>query len=152
MAGGDDIRVVGAEQLERLSHRLKAAGDGGLRKELLSRIRASAKPLVSDVRESARQELPSRGGLADLIASSKIGIRTKLSGTISVRLTASSPHDLVSLNAGKLRHPVFSTGTWAQQSVPEGWFDKPPERRAPQIRRDLVDLMGDVARKITRGP
>lgn len=151
LGSGSSDAVAGAEELEKVGRRLVEIGDNQLRKQLLKGIRTAAKPLVEDIRESARDQLPHRGGLAELIAKSKMGIRTRLSGNVSVRLVATSPHDLDQLNRGKLRHPVFGDReNWATQDVPKGWFDKPVEKREPAIRDAVLDAMHEIAEQATR--
>lgn len=51
-----DIRVTGAEQLDALARRCRAAGDRGkgLRTELGKAIRTATKPVVADVRAAVR--------------------------------------------------------------------------------------------------
>lgn len=143
---------AGAQQLAAVAARLKAAGAGGLRKELLATIRRSARAAIPDVRESAASTLPSGGGLADLIAKSKIGVRTRLTGSIGVQIRGDSPHSLRSLNRGRLRHPVFGNReAWVTQQVKPGWFTDPLQKRAPAIQRDIRQAMSDIARRIEKG-
>lgn len=148
--GGGDLSVTGAEELEKVGHRLVEIGAGDLRKQLFKKIREAGKPLVADIRHSAAEELPHRGGLADLIAKSRMGVRTRISGDVSVRVVASSPHDIAAINAGKLRHPVFGTKAWVVQDVPQGWFTKPTEKREPAIRSAVIDAMRAIAEEATR--
>lgn len=146
-----------AQQLAVLGKRLKQAGEGGLRKELLAGIRASAKPTIAKIRESALTELPGSGGLAALVAASKFGARTRLTGS-SARVTITgvgrNVRNLRLMNSGRVRHPVFARGddrhgwTWVNQRVTAGWFDRPIEQNAPQIRAAIDTKMREVARKI----
>ncbi|MFD9943196.1 hypothetical protein ACFWYW_14615 [Nonomuraea sp. NPDC059023] len=55
-----DVRITGAEQLSRLSQRLKDAGRKDLNKELNKAIRTAAKPAVADTKR-AINTLPVRG-------------------------------------------------------------------------------------------
>jgi hypothetical protein len=152
--------VKGAEELEALARRLKAAGGTELRKELLRGIRNSSKGTIEKIRASARSELPSSGGLAALVAGSKIAARTRTSGAsagITIVGTGKNVRSLRSLNEGKLRHPVFARAenrkhwAWVSQSVRPHWFDKPVEDDLPHIRTAVEKVMSDVARKIERG-
>lgn len=153
MAFGRDAGVKGAEQLEALGRRFKAAGGPALRRELLRGIRESNKPTIGRIRESAARELPHEGGLADQVSAYRIGARTRLSGrSAGVRLTMNGRISLSSLNSGRLRHPVFGNRkVWAQQTVPAHWFDDPVREDLPQIRQKIDGVMKDVARKIERG-
>lgn len=145
------IEVRTTEDLARLGKRLRDAGRGDLRKRILRSMRAETKPVIPEIRENASTQLPRRGGLADLIAHSRMGVRTRLSSrSVGVRVVATSPHDIRSLNAGRLRHPVFGDeDTWVQQSVDPGWFDKPLQKRAPGIRRAITQALDETARQLT---
>lgn len=152
--------VKGAEQLEALGRRLKAAGGNNLRKELLRGIRESNKGTVKRIRESAARELPRGGGLADLVSRSQIGTRTRLSGRgagVTITGTGKSVKNLRRINEGKLRHPVFARAenrkhwAWVDQAVRPHWFDKPVEDDLPEIRTSVERVMKDVARRIEKG-
>lgn len=146
-----DVRVEGAENLERLAARLKEAGRKDLRKELLASIRKATKPVVQDVRASALDTLPSRGGLAALIAASRLGTQTRLSGKrVGVKLKASNAHDIKGMDQGRLRHPLFGRKHWYLQSVPAGWFSQPIEESAPEIRSEIGKGMTRITNQIAR--
>lgn len=142
----------GARQLAAVGRRLKEAGAGGLRRELLATIRRSAKSAIPDVRASAERTLPSGGGLAALIAGSKIGVRTRLTGRVGVQIRGDSPRSIRAMNRGRLRHPVFGNReVWVTQQVKPGWFTDPLQKRAPAIQRDIRQAMSDIARRIEKG-
>jgi len=146
----DDFQIRGAEQLDELAKRLKAAGGNDLKKELLRGIRETNKPTIAKVRKSAAENLPRRGGLAAQVAKESIGTRTRLTGN-SAGVTISRKRGR-GLNDGRLRKPLFGNREhWYAQAIPKGWFTKPIEDDAPRIRDGLQKVMGDVAAKITRG-
>ncbi len=148
-----DVTVRGANELERLGRRLKAAGAGELKKELLRGIRASNKPTIAAVRASARERLPQRGGLAALVAGSRIGTRTRLTGqSVGVQIKGTGKVNVSGINDGFVRHPVFGNRkVFVTQQVAAGWFDEPIEKAAPAIRKEIQAAMSDVARKIEKG-
>jgi len=145
-----DIRVTGADQLAAVAKRLKDAGDRTLRRELLSGIRLSTRPLIASVREAARTELPKRGGLAARVAESKIGVRTTSSGSrVGVRIVAKSGFDLDAIDKGQVRHPVFGhLDRWVVQPVEPGWWSQTLADGAPVVRAALIVVMDAVARKV----
>lgn len=149
----DDLRVTGAEELAQVTARLKAAGEGELRKELLRGLRNAAKPMVTAARESARDTLPHRGGLNEVVAGSRFAVRTRTSGrNPGVRVVALSSHNLRLMDRGVVRHPVFGNrDVWRTTRVRPGWFSGRLEREAPEIRQQLVRVMDGVAERITRG-
>lgn len=147
--------VEGAHELEAIAKRLKAVGRGDLRKELLAGIRKEGKPAVAAVRASARARLPQRGGLAEIVGRSSFRVRTRLTGNqagVQITGTGRSVKGLRSINAGRLRHPVFGQrDAWAEQVVAKGFFDEPIEDRADNIRRGINKVLADIAKKVERG-
>lgn len=149
----DEVTIggPGAHQLEVLAKRLKATGDKDLRKELLRGIREGTKGTKPEITRSLGSRLPQRGGLAARMATSRISTKTKLSGrTVGVRLEARAPHDIRSMNAGRLRHKIFGRGQWVDQEVEAGAFTDPIAEDAPQIRDAVERVMRDVAHRIER--
>lgn len=148
-----DVSVRGSEDLERLARNLKAAGAGDLRKELLKNIRASGKPLIADIKANAQHTLPHSGGLAALVAGSKFGVRTRLSGkSVGIRVQASNSIQVEGLDRGRLKHPVFGNrDNWVGQAVTPGFFSKPAEENVDTFRRGIEKAMTDVANQIERG-
>ena len=147
-----DAGVQGAEDLAHLGSRLKDAGNGELRKELLRGIRNSVKRVIPDVQESARSRLPKGGGLADRVASQKWAARSSLgSSSAKVSLVGSGMKALRDIDRGRLRHPVFGNrDRWVQQQVEPGFFSEPVENAVPKVRNEIADVMADVANRITR--
>lgn len=148
-----DFELRGANQLHVLAERLREAGRGDLRKELLRGIRGSAKKAIPDIRQSAYRTLPRRGGLAERVGQQGYGVQTRLAGSsASVRLAGKGMKELRDIDAGRLRHPVFGDRkTWSQQSVTPGFFSNAVARRAPSIRKDIEKAMGNIANRVTGG-
>lgn len=148
-----DLRISGVDQLEAVARRIKEAGDKELRRELLRGINRALKPAKAEVQRAALADLPKRGGLNQLVASSKIGSRTRTAGRDpAVFLTGTkSGHDLRSIDRGRLRHPVFGTDTWVDQDIKPGWWSQTLAGQVPSIRREVVNALEDVARRLARG-
>lgn len=144
--------------LAKLANALKLAGRGDLRRELLAAIRRAGGPAVEKAQAEARATIPSRGGLADMVANN-VSVRSRLSGasaSVKVRKKNRIPTDrtMVSIDAsGTWRHPVFDPETWVEQSAAgaEGWFTKTIDSEAPQFRVQILRAMSDVAKKLERG-
>jgi hypothetical protein len=147
-----DVQIKGAEELESLAKRLKAAGDGDLRKELLAAIRKAARPLPAAVRASAMSQLPRSGGLAARVAGGRLMTRTRLSGgSVGVKFESRGIYNLRNINSGKIRHPVFGRpDSWVAQEVDAGWFSEPVDDAVPEVRDEIQRAMRDVADKITK--
>jgi len=149
-----DISVEGADQLGELGKRLRAAGEGGkgMRKELLKRIRETAKgPLSDDLQQAALRRLPARGGLAATAAKKlKVTVRTRLSGSeVGVTaIVAVKDMDIPKLDAGKLRHPVYGHDPWVNQKIPSGIFSDAVEEIADSVRDDILSVFEDIAKEL----
>jgi hypothetical protein len=147
------VEVQGAEQLAALSRRLKAAGEKGLQRELSKGIARAMEPLKRELPASAGR-LPRRGGLAALVAASKIRTSRRNSGrAVGLRLQAANPNlQLAKLDDGEVRHPVFRRAgrpvVWVRQPVRPGWFTDPTQAAAPVVRAQVQAAMSAVAAQI----
>ena len=142
----DYFEVRGAQDLAKLSKRLKDAGRNDLRKELLRGVRESGASTVLEIQESALEHLPRRGGLAEKVAAEKATMRASYgAGGAKVSLRRKRGRGL---NAGRLRHPVYGNRrVWVQQSVDPNWFDDPIRDAAPEIRRKILAVVRTVLAK-----
>lgn len=150
-----DLQVTGADQLAALAAKVKEIGDKGLRRELLRDTRNAAKPLVALARSSAREHLPKEGGLNEVVASSKFGIRTRTSGrNPGVRVVGVSVHQIEDMDAGHVRHPVYPRGgdrakwAWTSQRITPGWWTKAMQEAVPHVRSELVHSLDEYARRL----
>lgn len=143
----------GVGQLEAIGRRLKETGDKELRRDLLRGINRALKPAKAAVKAAALRDLPQGGGLNRVVASSRIGSRTRTAGrNPAVFLTGKkSGHDLRSLDKGKARHPTFGHEPWVTQDIKPGWWSETLAGQVPSIRREVIDVMDDVARRLARG-
>jgi len=144
------VRVQGDEQLRRLAEKLREHGDEGLKKELRSGLTKVARPLVKNVRKSALSRLPKKGGLGRRVARSKITTSARTTGnSTGVTIVGRSGYDISSINRGRVRHLSFGHLPWHNQSVRPGFWTDPLNEAAGPVRRELQQVMDDVAAKIT---
>lgn len=160
---------MAGDDLKDLQRRLKEAGERGLSRELNKSLNTAVKPLKMELPKSARRVLPSRGGLAERIAKSKISIRKKPNGLV---LVAKNDYQLAKMdNPGVIRKPVFPrrsrlqrvTGrnkgraklqtnrkkwAWESQRIKPGWFSEPTARAGKQITTEVENAVKAVARQI----
>lgn len=152
-----DLSIRGAGDLAALAKDLKAAGDKSLRKDLLSGLRTVGKAhLVPLSKKAALEGLPSSGGLNEYVAASTFSVRTRTSvGNPGVRLVGSKKgHDIKAMDGGKVRHPVFGNrSVWALQSIDAGWWTEGMSDSTvlTPVRKELLQVMDDVARRLARG-
>jgi hypothetical protein len=148
----EDLRITGVEQLTILGARLKKAGAGDLRLDLLRGLRAAAKPLIAEAHQAARDQLPKRGGLNERVAKDSITVRNRLSGKqVGVRIVTTKS-ETRGANRGKIRHPVFGDREkWVTQEYEpaKGWFDDTLRNGAPEVQAEMVKVMQEVAFRLT---
>lgn len=133
----------GGEDFFKLSKRLKAAGDLGMRNELHKGMRVAARPLIPKVKAAAMRDLPRRNGLNQRIAkkSYKAQVLTGIT-TAGVRITGSKVDPRIN-NEGRVYHPVFGRQPGEVQMVPaaKGYFSDTIADSAPDIRDDLKGVV-----------
>jgi len=153
VSGGFD--VLGQDQLKILGAKLKVA-DKRLRLDMGKEIRKVTAPLVEELHKSAADTLPRSGGLAGVMASTPI--RTSITNGrngVGVRLRAAGrppARSVASMDAGRLRHPVFGNrSTWVNQSVKPGWWSKPLESTAlkAEVQAGIEHALDETARRLT---
>jgi len=143
-----------SREIRELARRLKSAGRGDLRKDVLRGIRESNKPTIRKIRANALATLPSSGGLAAKVAASKISTRSRMTGNSAGVIIRGTDKriNLNRLNDGNLRHPVFGNRrNWAEQSVQAGWFDDPIKGDLPQILSSVRRVIAAANARITAG-
>jgi hypothetical protein len=147
-----DVRVEGAQQLEELSAVLKRVDDRELRKRMLSGLREAGKPMARAAEDAARAKLPKGGGFNEWVAGSKFAIRSRTSGkNAGVRVGATKRgHDLVGMNEGVVRHPVFGGPGWSVTHVRPHWWQDAIETHADDTREALGEVLDDIAAQIDR--
>lgn len=149
-----DFKVDGADQFFKLSKALKAAGQTQLRKELNAELRKTGKPLIFKTRQAALNTLPARGGFAAMVAAEpqRVQVRTG-AATAGMRIVVGKRRGgAQAANRGEIRHPVFKTGKFVNQSVEPGWFDDTLEQEAPPVARAAIEqALQSIADKVVKG-
>ncbi len=151
-----DVEIRGVEDFQILARRIRTHADRkALQRELNAGLNRVSKPVREDMKASVPASLPSRGGLASLIhRKTSISARTRAGGRFAgVRLVAQAKgSDIASLNRGRLRHPVFGTRAWVNQTagVDKGFLDEPFDKSKPEVTQAIYKVLDDVARKVAR--
>ena len=144
-----DFDLVGRESLLRAAAHVKEVGDRGLRIALQRNLRLATAPLLPEIKQSALDTLPKRGGLAARVAGAKLSTSISLGKTVRVSIKARGVEgsmDVKAMNEGKLRHPVFGNrAVWRTQTIRPHWFDLPVERGIPAIRGSVKLACDEIA-------
>lgn len=155
---GFGVRVGVGRDLTQVRRQLRQLGDKDLSRQMSRALTRAAKPVKPAVQKSAQQLLPS--GYGPLMSKS-LRARTQARerrGAASVTITVSAAgqrenRDVRRINAGVLRHPVFGRRRkpWIAQPVRRGFVDRPVDRLAPEVAREMQAVVDWVADQITGG-
>lgn len=148
-----DLRITGADKFAAVAKELKKVGDKQLQKELYSAINRATKPMRAEAKKSAETNLPRAGGLNKRVARARMSTRRKTGKNPGVKIVATGMSQLGLMDQGRVRHPVWGNrGRWVNQPLPqaEGWFTKPMEDGAKDVRREIVKTLDDIAKKLAR--
>lgn len=166
-------QIQGAHELRRLGAQMKAAGDKGLGKEMAAALRKVAQPVEAAVRREADAVMPNRGGYRAVFSRS---VKFRVSQRIGARRAAlelktyaegtKQRRDIVALNRGNLRHPVFGrsrriahgprAGTaqpnpWSVTRIRADFFGRATARAADVATREVGKVLDDYARRLAKG-
>ena len=141
-----DARV----ELPLLAKRLKAAGQVGVRREMVKSLKLAAKPLIPDIQASAREALPKRGGMNAYMAAKRprVSVRTgaRTAGVSIQYKGKGAPSD-----TGEWRHPVFGhKDRWAVTKFPaaQGWYERGAEKGTPAAKAAMDAVLVAVAAQV----
>lgn len=147
-----EVTVRGGDEIAHVARLLRSIDDKELRKDFHAALNRATKPLKAAAQNNAAATLPSRGGLAALVASGSWRTSAKTGRDAGVRIAVKGKADLDALDRGTLRHPVFGNrGTWVTQQVTPGWFSKPMEAGAPEVRKELLAAIDEIVRRLVHG-
>lgn len=138
-----------AGQVRKVQAELRRLGDKDLMKAFYAGLNRATKPMKAAALTKGTTRLPRRGGLAQQVASkTKLGTNTARG---SVAIFARGRSQARRINEGQVRHPVYGRrGAWVTQSVRPGWFTDPMQDGAPIARREVHDLLDDLAKQAAR--
>lgn len=158
-----DVRV--SENYRRVAREIKAAADGGLRREMTKAIASAAKPAQAAVKAAVPSYMPGSGGYAATLQAA-LRLRTvRRAG--GVRITAEADgaggkRDVGAREKGSLRHPVygrfrvshrrrsFIERPWVNQRIRPGFFTEPIQDRKNDIRDEIAEAIQRLADQIAR--
>jgi hypothetical protein len=148
-----EVRVVNTEDFIALSRALRKYGGRELKRELTTGITKATKPLKQAAKASARERLPSRGGLGRRVARTSLPHKQRTTGGhagIRIEAKANAVADPFRIDRGRVAHPVFGRGPIVFQDVPPGWFTEPMQEGEGGVRKELLSTLERVANKIVR--
>lgn len=163
---GITVRVANRSELTKLARRLRAAGNGGLQRDLSAGIRRESRSVLGEVKSTVRGlEVGSeRGGIAPPDTSTRLRARLAAATTVQsqgvgvryeVHGSRVGPygHRLAKLSdtelAPRWRHPVFGNRNVWRTNVGQPWFFSTIRRARPRFAAGVRSAMEKTAKKIT---
>jgi hypothetical protein len=156
-----DMEAAAAE-FRILARNLKAAGEGGLRRQVQKQITEAAKPLAREIAspEHLKPYMPDRYALV-LSADLTVRVARGLSSNPGVQIRAQArehKRKVARLDTGLINHPVYAQGarrgwSWSNNQtggMKAGFFTDPCQRATPQIRSKVLQALTEVAGDVTR--
>ncbi len=157
VSGARSESDAGAQAFYEVAKRLKEVGGkgkGSLRSEMEKAVKKAAKPLPAAAKKAAREKLPKKGGLNEVVAKRTPKVVTRTGAqTAGVRVQDRKTDPRMN-DQGRIYHPVFGRpGSDAVQTVPgiRGYFDEAMQAEAPQVRDEVVNVLADFMQRIPRG-
>jgi hypothetical protein len=146
------ITAKGGRDFQRVQRKMEEAATRGIKSEIRKIVTEETKPVRKAIKQSALDSLPQSGGLnrwAAITPQGKTDFRPKYAG-IKIRAEKRG-HDLKSLNKGRLRHPLFGNrGHWYQQDIAPGFFDRPIQADAADLKNRIKGAIDALFEKYSR--
>jgi hypothetical protein len=162
-----DVRISGAEQFHQLAKTFRELDKQGLGRQMSRALGKTVAPIGKAIDKEAGLVAPS-GYRDDLSRSLKH--RRSLRNTriqASLRLTTSAKgkadyRDLPSLNAGKLRHPVWGRtrrlksgesqrNPWAVTTIRDGFYTRGTAKAADEAEKQLEAVLDEYQQRVNEG-
>lgn len=164
---GLEISVHGAATVRKVAAQMRAAGKENLADNMARALSKSVDPVKTSIRESAAATMPHSGGYAAVLDKSlrfRVGSRGG-GNTAQVTLATyadgtSERRDVVALEGGKLRHPVFGRSSagrrkgeriahpWAVTSIRAGFHQRGTEGAMDSAEKAMIEVVEKYAAKL----
>lgn len=161
-----EVRITGSAGLAKLAEQIRTEGNKGLGREMASALRRASEPVQRSIREEYLG-LPVAGGYAGVFSKSlrfRTSQRTQ-SRNASYRLLTFADggkerRDIVALEGGKLRHPVFGrsragrrkgerhANPWAVTTVRGDFHRRGTDHAADAAEKQMAKVLDDFAAKL----
>lgn len=147
---------VSTPGLLELRRDLKAIAAAGLGKDLSKGLRKAVKPLRPAIQTEAAARLPKGGGYGAVMSKS-VRARTtvredRLRALISVTIYSAGKkerRDIVKIDRGELRHPVFGRSRRLRRGVRAGTYIRNPWTATTVPPRFVSDPIDDVGPRVS---
>lgn len=156
------VRVSGAAELKKVAAQIRREGNKDLSRDMSRALSRSVEPVKVSIRQSAAETMPTRGGYSPVFLKS-LRFRQKKSGSgnsaslslITYAEGKQERRDIVSLERGRLRHPVFGRSSknrrahpWATTNIRAGFHRRGSDNAADQAEKEILKVVDDFARRL----
>ena len=163
-----EFRIEGAATLHKVAARIRAEGKKDLAREMGNALSRAADPVKTSIRSEAERTMPKHGGYAAVFSKSlkfrlerRNGAQQATAQLITYASGASERRDIVALNRGKLRHPVFGRGRrlsngshrtnpWAVTSIRAGFHKRGTDHAMGEAQKQLSKVVHDFAERLVK--
>lgn len=165
-----EVSIKGAVTFHQVAARMRAEGHKDLSRQMATAISKAVEPVKVAIAAEADKVMPSEGGYRELIANSLKHRQSRRMGGQRAQIIVATyadgtkeRRDVVALNKGNLRHPVFGrsyklrtgnrAGTirrnpWALTRIPSGFHDRGVAGALDGAQRELIRVVEDFAGRL----
>jgi hypothetical protein len=163
-----EIRIEGAATLHRVAAQMRAEGRKDLSRVMGTALSQAADPVKVSIRTEADAAMPSRGGYRAVFSKSlkfrlqrRNGAQSASVQLITYASGEAERRDIVALNRGNLRHPVFGrsrrlsngsrrTNPWAVTSIRAGFHRRGTDHAMDEAQKRLGKVINDYAARLVK--
>lgn len=167
-----EIRVEGVAAFHRVAAQIRAEGSKDLSKRMAAGLATAVEPIEKAIRAEAVATMPSSGGYASLLSkslrfrkASRAAAQTASYRLITYADGTRQRRDIVALNRGSLRHPVFGrsrrltvgpragtlrANTWAVTHIRPGFHDRGTESAMDAAHRQMAIVLDELAARLVK--
>lgn len=142
-ADGVSLAPSSVADLEKLGAAFKAA-EKPIKRRISASLRKAGEEIAKEVPAIGAELMPKRGGLAERLAKARGGVTVALGSrnvSVSIRAKSVEGYALRKIDQGMVRHPVWHTGVWAVQPVPEHAFTDAFKKESPKAQKAMSDAV-----------
>lgn len=163
-----EFRIEGAATLHKVAAQIYAEGRRNLAREMGTALSKAADPVKVSIRTAAEATMPKHGGYAGLFSKSlrfrlerRNGQQQATAQLITYADGTKQRRDIVALNRGHLRHPVFGrshrlsngsrrTNPWAVTSIRAGFHKRGTDHAIEEAQKQLGKVVDGYAKRLIK--
>jgi hypothetical protein len=167
-----EFRIEGAATLHKVAAQIYAEGRRNLAREMGTALSKAADPVKVSIRTEAEATMPKHGGYSAVFSKSlrfrlerRNGVQQATAQLITYADGQGERRDIVALNRGNLRHPVFGRGRrltqgvrkgnnianpWAVTSIRAGFHKRGTDHAIEEAQKQLGKVVDGFAKRLVK--